>query len=467
MATKTKEDLSLIAHLLRRAGFGASYDQWEAYAALGYEDTVEELLHPENQPPLEEDLPLRFANWGPSSQTPHQQRTYWFYKMINSRRPLEEKVALFWHSVLCTGNGKLEQPRSMRVTVDLFRRFGLGSFRELLIQIGQDPGMIYYLDNCMSHKGAINENWGRELLELFSMGVDNYTEDDVKQAARAFTGWTNAPTFPPYPYGRADKLEFRYDPTSHDDGQKMFLGYRGRLNGEDIVDLICQQPATARFLARQLYSFFVADEPPVPQWANIPPRDPEALNILATAYVDYRYDMRSMLRTLFNSDFFKEARFNKVKSPVEVVVGTVKLAKDFTSPSPDLIDVVNLCGYMGQELYDPPSVEGWHTGQEWIDSGTLVERVNFLSGQLGDPTKPGVREIAQRLRVRGQVLSPQDLVDGCAEQLGSVGFSDETKKTLVEFAQRDGPINTGSQQFTNRVAAMLALIVATKEYQFN
>ena len=221
------------------------------------------------------------------------------------------------------------------------------------------------------------------------MGVGNYTEDDVKEASRAFTGWSVGPSFPPYPYGRAASWEFLYDRTDHDSGDKIFLGQGGRLNGEDIMDIICRQPATSRFLARHLYNFFVADEPPVPQWGNTAPRDPQAIDILIGAYFDSEYDIRSMLRVLFNADFFKKASFAKVKSPTEVVVGAARLTKDFTFPSPNLIDLVRQCAYMGQELYDPPSVEGWHTGQEWIDSGTLVERVNFLSSQLGDYTKPG------------------------------------------------------------------------------
>lgn len=158
-----------------------------------------------------------------------------------------------------------------------------------------------------------------------------------------------------------------------------------------------------------------------------PPRDPKAIDTLAEAYFDSRYDIRSMLRGLFNSDFFKNARFQKVKSPTEVVVGTVRLAKDFALPSPYLIDVAHLCGYMGQELYNPPSVEGWHAGQEWIDSGTLVERGNFLSAQLGDVSKPGVREIAQRLRAKSMSLSAGKLVAGCLEQLGGVMISEETR----------------------------------------
>ena len=267
----TKEDIALIAHLVRRAGFGATYDQLEAYSVRGYQATVEELLHPETQPEVRDDILFRINLGWQSRPTLEHQWTYWFYRMINSRRPLEEKLALFWHGVLCTGLAKVDHIRQMGVTIDLFRRFGLGSFRDLLVKTSQDGGMIYYLDNNMSHKAAINENWGRELLELFSMGVGNYTEDDVKEASRAFTGWTVAPTFPPTPWGHADKLNFLYDPTDHDKDQKLFLGREGRLNGEDIVDIICQQPATGRFIARQLYNFFVADELPIPQWTNTPP----------------------------------------------------------------------------------------------------------------------------------------------------------------------------------------------------
>lgn len=467
MGSASKEDIALVAHLFRRAGFGATYEALERSASIGYEETVEQLLYPENQPPLDEDLLMRFNLGWQTRAAIDQHRTYWLHRMINTRRPLEEKIALFWHSVLCTGEAKVMHHRQMGATVSLFRSCGLGSFRDLLVKTAQDAGMIYYLDNCMSHKGAINENWGRELLELFSMGVGNYTEGDVREASRAFTGWSGSPTPPPEPWGISERMDFLYDLTDHDDGDKGFLGHRASLNGEDAIDIICRQPATARFLARHLYNFFVADEPPAPQWVSTPPRDSEAINVLVTTYFQSQCDIRSVLRVLFNSDFFKKARFVKVKSPTEVVVGTARLAKEFAFPSPKLIDLVMEIGYMGQELYNPPSVEGWHTGKEWVDSGSLVQRVNFLSSQLGDPTKPGVQEIAQRLRSRGQFLGSQELVDECAEQLGAVGLSQETKRTLMEFAEQDGAIDTGTQGFTKRIAAMLALTVATKEYQFN
>ena len=466
MTSKTKDDLALMGHLFRRSGFGATYDQLEVCAAKGYQSTVEELLYPEGQPPIEEDLLMRLNLAWQGRLNTHVELTYWFYRLIDTKRPLEEKIALFWHGVLCTGGAKVDHTRQMGVTIEMFRRCGFGSFRDLLIQTAQDPGMIYYLDNCMSHKGAINENWGRELLELFSMGVGNYTEEDVKEAARAFTGWTNGPAFPPSPWGRGI-WEFFYDPTDHDYGKKVFLDQKGPFNGEDIVDLICQQPATARFLARHLYNFFVADEPPVPEWPHKSPRDPQAIQTLVDAYFTNKYDIRSILRVLFNSDFFKNARYQKVKSPTEIVVGTLRLAKDLTFPEPWLIDVARMCSYMGQELCDPPSVEGWHTGRDWIDSGTLVERVNFLVGELGDVTKPGVRDIVQRLSHLGKSLSPEKLVDGCMEQLGGLAFSHETRQTLIELARRGGENNTEAEAFTSRAAAMLGAIAATKEYQLN
>ena len=264
---RRQREHGLSAHLLRRAGFGARYEELERYAAQGYQATVEELLHPEDQPPLEEDMAFRLNLGWLQIGSVGQDVTYWVYRMINSSRPLEEKIALFWHSVLCTGFSKVDNARQMTATVRMFRRHGLGSFRDLLTQLALDPGLIYYLDNCISHQGAINENWARELLELFSMGVGNYTEEDVKQAARAFTGWTVAPTFPFFPYNRLD-WQFLYNTTDHDQDGKLFLGRRGQFNGEDIIETICQQPATARFIARHMYDFFVADEAPVTQWTT-------------------------------------------------------------------------------------------------------------------------------------------------------------------------------------------------------
>ena len=462
-------DIALMAHLMRRAGFGAPYQELEARAAKGYEATVEELLHPEAQPDgIDVDVLERyFMEWremlagGP---------VYWAWRMINSKRPLEEKIALFWHGVLCTGSSKVQHAKQQLIEFDMFRRCGLGSFRDILLEISRDPSMIFYLDNCMSHKGAINENYGRELLELFSMGVGmdgqpNYTEDDVKACARAFTGWTISTPIPRYPYG-VYTARFIYHPEDHDDGEKTFLGETGNWDGEDIVNIIAKQPATARFLSRHLYNFFVGDDVQVPAWQNTPPRDPEAIKMLEDEYFRSNYEVRSMLRVLFNSDVFKNARFAKVKSPVEAVVGTTRLVGDFTAPKPGVPALVAEMRYMGQDLANPPTVEGWHTGQEWIDSGTLVERINFTADQLGNIKLPGIRTIIDRLSAEGPTLTPERLVNGCLELLGHYELAEDTHSMLMEHAQKGGELRTGTEDFAQRVGQMLQLIASTQEYIF-
>jgi uncharacterized protein (DUF1800 family) len=462
-------DIALMAHLMRRAGFGAPYEELERRAAKGYEATVEELLHPENQPDgIEMDVLERyFAEWQGMIAGG---TNYWAWRMINSRRPLEEKIALFWHGILCTGSSKVQHNKQQLIEFDMFRRCGLGSFRDILLEISRDPSMLFYLDNCMSHKGAINENYGRELLELFSLGVGmdghpNYTEDDVKACARAFTGWTLTTPIPRYPYG-VYPASFIYNPADHDDGEKTFLGETGNWNGEDIVNIIAKQPAAARFVSRHLYNFFVADDVQVPAWQNTPPQDPEAIKMLEDEYFRSNYDIRSMLRVLFNSDFFKNARFAKVKSPVEAVISTMRLVGDFTTPKPGLPAIVAEMRYMGQDLANPPTVEGWHTGKEWIDSGTLVERINFTADQMGNVNLPGVRTIINRLGSEGPTLSPERLVEGCLQLLGHYDIPDDTRTMLLEQARKGGELRTGTEDFAQRVGQTLQLIVATQEYLF-
>ena len=463
-------DIALMAHLMRRAGFGTTYEDLEARVARGYEATVEELIHPEGQPDLEMDILERyFTDWRDLIALENNQ-AYWTYRMINTKHPLQEKIALFWHGILCTGNSKCEHGKQIQLQLDMFRRHGMGSLPALLLELSRDPAMVFYLDNCMSHKDAINENYGRELLELFSMGVGmdghaNYSEDDVKECARACTGWTITNAIPRYPYGRYES-QFIYNPYDHDDSEKTFLGESGRWNGEDVIDIIARQPATARFVSRHLYNFFVADEPQVPAWQDTTPNDPEAIKMLEDEYFRSNYDIRSMLRVLFNSDFFKNARFAKVKSPAEVVIGTMRLVKDFTAPKPGVHPIGMEIRYMGQDLMNPPTVEGWHTGKEWIDSGTLVERINFTADQVGNVDLPGVRAIISRLGSEGTSMSPERLVDGCLDMVGVYKLTEETRDRLVAHAQRGGELRTGTEEFARSVGQMLQLIVATQEYQF-
>ena len=463
------KDIALMAHLMRRAGFGAQYHELETREAKGYEATVEELLNPEDHPNgLELDLAERyFPEWnGFLRGTPE----YFAYRMINSTSQLEEKMILFWHGILCTSDSKTQSYPTSYVELEMFRRYGMGSFRDLLVEISKDPAMIFFLDNCLSHKDAINENYGRELLELFSMGVGmdgqfNYTEEDVKECSRAFTGWTIANPIPQEPYS-GYTAEFVYNPYDHDDGVKTFLGETGRFNGEDIIDIIAKQPATARFISRHLYDYFIADEAQVPAWMETPPRDLGTIKMLEEEYFRSGYNIRSMLRVLLHSDAFKNARFSKIKGPVETVIGTLRLIGDWTSAKPGFEVIFDEMKHMGQELLNPPSVEGWHTGSDWIDGGTLVHRINFTADFVGDVSYPGVQGIIERLASERPTISPESLVDRCLQLLGHYELADETHRMMVAHAQEGGELRTNTEEFPKQVGQMLQMIVATKEYLY-
>ena len=471
----TDQNVALMAHLMRRAGFGASRAELEEMAARGYDTVVEELLNPDAQSGLDEDLMLRYFPSYNHAAAIEVNIQNWVYRMINTPSQLQEKMALFWHMIFCAGHGKIDSGEEMGRMIAMFREHGMGNFRELLMLLSTSPAMVYYLDNTESHKVAVNENYGRELLELFSMGVGkdgefNYSEDDVKACARAFTGWNVAPTYPPFPYGRSP-WEFRYDPADHDDSDKTFLGRTGNWNGDDILDMIVEQPATARFISRHLYNFFVADEVPVPSWRQTPPKDPELIGRMEQAYFDSGYEINAMLRVLLTSDNFKQARFAKVKNPTEVVVGTLRLVGEHRGEiKPGLFELSQFPRYMGMDLMNPPTVEGWHTGHEWIDSGTLVERINFAADYLGQTDLPGVKDVIDRLMAQGESLSPEQLVDGCADLVGCLNLSDDTRSQLVAHARRSGEARHGTAaeqaEFARRCGETFQMIASTAEYQF-
>ena len=462
----SSRDLAMIAHLMRRAGFGASREELEERLAVGYEETVEELLHPERQEPVDiyEFLRYHHMQWKPGTLGGVGQVS-WVWRMINTKAPLQEKMCLFWHQIFATGVSKVDHYDEITDMIDMFRERGMGKYRDLLIEVAKNPAMIYWLDNNENHATAVNENWGRELLELFSMGVSNYTEDDVRECSRAFTGWTMSPKLPRFHMGRWDWY-FEYKEDDHDNGDKTFLGETGNFNGEDIIDIILKQPATARFVARHLYNFFVADEVQVPAWPVTPPRDPEAIDFLSKALMETDYDIRAVLRLLFNSDFFKEAQFRKVKNPTEVVVSTLRMAGDAALPSPDIYDWANHITYMGQELLNPPSVEGWHSGVEWINSGALMKRTNFVADMVNEVDRPGIRRIIDRAQEQG--TSPEALVDACLDLLGPLQFNDGTRAELVAHAEQNGVCGNGKSdaESAQQIAEILQLIVSTREYMF-
>ena len=463
------QDIASMGHLMRRAGFGATREELEARAAKGYETTVEELLRTEEHGPLDQLDMMRYHPWAWRPGTlPGMGAAEWLHDMINTRRPLEEKMALFWHQVFATGVSKVDHYEDVMDMIVKFREKGMGDYRELLLKMAKDPAMIYWLDNCENHSTAVNENWGRELLELFSMGVGNYTEVDVRECSRAFTGWSILPRLPRGPIGRHDWF-FEYREEDHDDGEKTFLGETGNFNGEDIIRIICEQPATARFIARHLYNFFVADEAQVPAWSVTPPVDPEAVDLLADTLVESGYDIRSTLRVLFNSDFFKNARFARLKSPAEVVVGTLRLVGGAEFPAPGIGDLSRQPGYMGQDLLNPPSVEGWHTGAEWINSGSLMRRVNFTADLVGDLDRPGIKALVERLKAQGE-RSPGKVVDSCLDLMGPLEVNPESRDELIRYVGEGGDFGWDKadqvEASMTRVSELLQLIVAIREYQY-
>ena len=459
------EDIRLFAHLMRRAGFGATRDEIEELAEKGYEAAVEDLLHPERFPEHDDHDLLR--RYGGALGNGHYGGE-WEHRMINSQRPLAEKMALFCHHVFATATEKSQI--HVYDQIDMLRRVGLSDLRTILTRLSADPAMLMWLDNQENFKDEPNENYGRELLELFSMGVGNYTEQDVKASTMAFTGWTFETPIPGGSTRRGSfPTRFIYQESEHDDSVKSFLGETGRLNGEDIVDIIVKQPATARFISRHLYTFFVADEPQVAAWNEVPPQDPGAIDTLVKAYFDSGANMREILRVLLNSDFFKDAQFKRVKSPVELVIGLTRLLGTHRVPEPGPKSIGPM-GAMGQSLMNPLTVEGWHTGPEWIDGGTLNSRVNFAVDAIGDGAKPGVRSIIDRIGAERRSVSPDEFVDTCLDLAGPVVVEEDTRRDLTRQAESEGELHFGSdaerEESEARILRMLQLVVSTREFQF-
>ena len=339
----------------------------------------------------------------------------------------------------------------------------MSDFKNILMELSRDPAMLYWLDNNENHKGEINENYGRELLELFSLGVGNYTEDDIKNASRAFTGWTFNQPISLYPWGYYP-AKFEFHPADHDEDKKVFLGREGNFNGEDIIEIIVEQEATARFVSRHLCNFFVEDEPQVPAWNIEPPRNPALVEQLSKVFMETGGDMQTILQELFKSDGFKNSvDLPKVKSPTELVVGVLKQVGTYSEMRPGLEKIIDVVSVMGQELLNPPTVEGWHTGSEWIDSGTLSERINFASHKFLDIENPGVRDMVQRVGSLDD--NPDELVGRCLDVLGGIEVSSATHSELLEYAT-----SLIKQEKTERGSAdisdLIQMIVSTVDYQY-
>jgi uncharacterized protein (DUF1800 family) len=401
--SSSKIDTYKVDHLLRRAGFGTTLQEQSYYQNLGYDAALEELLHPEKvgDDALEKllyDQNYDFTDLG-------DLKPWWIYRLMFTRRPLLEKMTLFWHGHFATSNaGKVNNPYLMYQQNQIFRNQGLGKFQDLLLSVSKDPAMIIWLDNQQNTKNKPNENYAREVMELFTMGIGNYSEADVKEAARAFTGWAA-------PNG------FYFNRKQHDIGDKTFLGQKGNFGGEDIVQILSARPETARFLARKLIVYFVCDNP-----------DDDYVQRIADSYSKNGQDMRTVLKTIFTSPEFQseKAYHTRIKSPVEFVIGTMKLLQV------DKIDgdLPAVMARMGQSLFEPPNVKGWDGGMNWIATDTLMERFNFAA-----------RISTQKFDAREGYINPAVL----AKQFDSKNAAAMVDYFLARLVDMDVPANARKQ----------------------
>lgn len=439
---------AMAAHLLERAGFGATPEEVARVAAMSPQQAVDWLVDYEKTPttlqPFDESIiwdpgmdpfpPSRaeavriarekgvglgervlpegaqrrlqpvvdkfFYSLAANGIETQRLGLWWANRMLSSPRPLEEKLTLFWHGHFATGENKVRDYRMMLQQHQMFRTHASGNFRDLLVGLLKDPAMLVYLDNGENIRSHPNENFGRELLELFTMGVGNYGERDVREAARSFTGWTN------------DVLKFKLDEAQHDPGVKTFLGRTGPHGGDEIVDIILAQPVTAEFVAAKLYRFFARED-----------IAPTVRTELGRTFRDSGYQVKPLMkRLLLSHDFYSDASVaTQIKSPVQLVVSTYK--KMGLREVPTIPDFGRMTASLGQSLFNPPNVAGWAGGRTWITPSTLLERGNLFRGVLFPDVK--------NFRAPDRALAGTDI--RVAQRLTQgMGITDATKEDNAE-----------------------------------
>lgn len=379
-----RTEAARVSHLLRRASFGASKEELARFRSMGLQATIDHLVEFDNVD--DGELEARLASQETNIERQAHVQLWWLQRMAYSKRPLQEKMTLFWHGILTSSFNKTGASPAMFEQNELFRRMGMGRYDEMLKAISRDAAMLIYLDSRTNRKAAPNENYSRELMELFTLGIGQYTEDDVREAARSFTGWQIK-----------GKTEFLFNERQHDFGEKTFLGETGAWDGDDVVDIIMQQPAAHEYIVRRLWEFFAYADP-----------EPTVVARLAKVFSENQTAIRPVMRAMFESDEFYSPRAfqSLIKGPAELVVSMVRTLDVATTFAP----VRRRIEGMGQELLDPPDVSGWDGGITWINSSALLERVNLANAISSGQS----RQLA---------FDPADLAGDAAE----------TSETLVDF----------------------------------
>jgi uncharacterized protein (DUF1800 family) len=308
--------------------------------------------------------------------------------MRRTKRPLQEKLTLFWHGHWATSAEKVKSAYALWLQNTTLRRFAAGNFKQMAVAVSQDPAMLFYLDNAQSRAAHPNENYARELMELFTLGIGNYTEEDIRNSARAFTGWSID----------RDRIAFVDRRFMHDGGEKEFMGRRGRFTGRDIIDILFDQPAVGPYMAKKLWSFFAHENPA-----------PELVAQLAATFREAQWETKPLLRRMFLSRAFygRDAMHTQIKSPVQWLVGTARL---LDAPLPDADTCAAILHVLGQDLFAPPSVKGWDGGYAWITTSTLFSRYNFAGllakgGRMLTDNAPGMMAMAERKKDPGKKIT--------------------------------------------------------------
>jgi uncharacterized protein (DUF1800 family) len=443
------------AHLYRRAGFGANREELFAAEKRGHEATIDLLLQGE---PKYAEVQTTLRDVGKIAAAKEDGgekiRDWWMYGMLHGGHPLREKLTLFWHNHFATSITKVRGTGLMFAQNELLRTHALGKFEPFLQAISRDPAMLLWLDSNSNVKGKPNENYAREVMELFSLGVGNYTETDIREAARAFTGWHTV------------NGAFRFEASLHDSGAKSFFKQTGNWDGGDIVRIILKQPAAAKFLVGKLYAHFVSEAAPP---AGL-------LDPLCDSFRKGEYDVAALLRTMLSSKwFFSEHAFRKrIKSPVEFVLGAARAVyREFPEdhadhrPLPHGVLVPRISA-TAQTLFAPPNVKGWPGGKAWLNTSTMLERNNFAAaiamGTLwnsSDIDSPRAWD-PSRIVDETKASSAEEIVDALLDVHLPGGIRPDARRKLLDFA---AGIKPGAKDRPLRIRELVHAVLTLPEYQ--
>ncbi|MDR3689262.1 MAG: DUF1800 domain-containing protein [Fimbriimonas sp.] len=441
-----------IKHLLRRAAFGYRSSDWARYASLGEAGVLKTLVDYDSIPMKITDLPLDDMGGLVAPNDVDSLKRYWLFRFCQSSRPLEEVMTMFWHHHFATSDYKVQNPSIEYRQNQLLRKHAMGSFRDLLGVIAIDPAMLIWLDGNNSTKKAPNENFSRELLELFTMGIDGgYTEHDVKEGAKSFTGWSYD----------SDRFQVKFNDKNFNDTPKEYLGQKGDFNLGTTLDIVARHPSTPRFVTKKLFEFFVHDNPP-----------PEEIDRLCKVYYDTRYSIRELVRAILTSPHFysDEALYSQIKWPVQY---TVMLVKTLDVPYTWIQDMQSYADNMGQQLYNPPNVKGWKTGRNWINTNTMTARLNFA--------KHAVDQLRYRQLVKQRVTDGLAMAHLKADAsfrtaetaiedvwewlLPSMPLTPDTRQMLKDYMHTGAPKKPTESYYWDRAHGLVELILTCPEYQ--